>query len=173
MENKTYQADFRLAGNLYRKVRKTYKRYKYGQAIVCILAGFGAGIFCWMYFQMEEISQLPDILVSWCGVAVFIGLPAALTHAWAVSGGYWLNCMRQETCTFTEDDLRVSAMDWWDCPSGWAVPYSQVTEVVDNAREGCLMLITESGIIYKLYAYYPRWEEIQAELHRHLAQGEG
>ena len=81
--------------------------------------------------------------------------------------------MMQETCTFTEDNLRVSAMDWWGCPSGWAVPYNQVTEVADNAREGCLMLITESGIIYKLYAYYPRWEEIQAELHRHLAQGEG
>lgn len=68
MENKTYQADFRLAGNLYRKVRKTYKRYKYGQAIVCILAGLGAGIFCGMYFRMEDLSQLPDILVSWCAL---------------------------------------------------------------------------------------------------------
>lgn len=189
---KEYVADKKIGKVLYKRTKKSYKRYKYGMLIMAIVLLIMIISNVRILMRAENISQISEIMILLIGVDVLFLFPMAFARAFAISGGREVLMSRlAERCFFTDKSFileyvpnahETTAYEYIQ----FKFDYQNIHRIVDEERFGRLVLYgsyevykyrirdskkgmdsyTISDMPLYVYGYYKEFDEIKDRLFR-------
>lgn len=187
---KEYVADQKIGKALYRRVKKSYKRYTYGMLVFACIVLIMLICNASLLMRAEDASQIPEIMIFVLGEDGLFFIALALVRALAISGGRKALLSRlAEKCYFTDASF---ILEYVPRPTEtteyeliqFEFEYRNIQKVVDEDRLGRLALYgtynvfkyrtsfakgdadwcTISDMPLYVYAYYEEFDEIKSRM---------